>query len=121
MLGRVVKLEALDQPSRLLGGKGFVERRGPVCVEVVLHETDLFRVGKMHVRQIFENVGVIDRGVPLGDFHMPPAFQRREHHEKVGRAVALIFVIVTCGASRAHRDRRPRFLDELLAGLVHAH
>ena len=75
----------------------------------------------MLVRNVFENVGVINRGVPLGDFRMPPTFQPREHHEKAGRAIALIFVIVGCGAARAHRDRRPRFLDELLAGPVHAH
>ena len=26
---------------------------------------------------------------------MPPAFQRREHHEQIGHAIALVFVIVT--------------------------
>jgi hypothetical protein len=31
--------------------------------------------------------------VAIRDFDMPPAFERREHHEEIGRAVALAFVI----------------------------
>jgi hypothetical protein len=41
-------------PVRLGGGEGFVERGGLVGVEIVLHQHDLRRVGKMHVRQIPE-------------------------------------------------------------------
>ena len=52
VLGRVVPFETLDEPARLGGGKGFVERGGLVGVEIVLHQRDLRRVGKMHVRQI---------------------------------------------------------------------
>jgi hypothetical protein len=47
------------------GGKGFVERRGPLASRIVLHETNLIRAGKMHVRQAFENARVISRGMPL--------------------------------------------------------
>jgi hypothetical protein len=31
-------------------------------------------------------MGIIDGGVAVGHFHMPPAFQRREHHEQIGDA-----------------------------------
>ena len=60
-------------------------------VEIVLHQHDLRRVGKMHVRQISERVGKIDGGVVVGHFHMPPPFQRREHHEQIGDAIAFVF------------------------------
>jgi len=49
VLGRVVPFEALDEPACLGGGEGFVERGGLVGVEIVLHQHDLRRVGKMHV------------------------------------------------------------------------
>jgi hypothetical protein len=38
-------------------------------------------------------VSVIHGGVAIRDFDMPPAFERREHHEEIGRAVALVFII----------------------------
>jgi hypothetical protein len=72
-----VPFEALDEPACLGGREGFVERGGLVGVEIVLHQHDLRRVGKMHVRQI-ERMGIIDGGVAVGHFHMPPPFQRRE-------------------------------------------
>ena len=82
VLGRVVPFETLDEPARLGGGKGFVERGGLVGVEIVLHQRDLRRVGKMQVRQIPEHMGIIDGGMAVGHFHKPPPFQRREHHTR---------------------------------------
>jgi hypothetical protein len=58
-----------------------VERGWLVGVEIILHQHDLRRFRKMHVRQIPERTSIIDGGVPVAHFHMPPAFQRREHHE----------------------------------------
>ena len=87
MLGRVVPFETLDEPARLGGGEGFVERGRLVGVEIVLHQHDLRRVGKMHVRQIPERMGIIDGGVVVGHFHKPPPFQRREHHEQIGDTI----------------------------------
>jgi hypothetical protein len=52
---------------------------------------------------------------------MPPPFQRREHHEQIGDAIALVFVIVTRLASRLRGDRRARLDDQLLRGFVEAH
>src|SRR3974377_1226762 len=70
----------------------------------------------MHVRQIPERMGIIDGGVAGGDFHMPPPFQRREHHEQISDAIAFVFAIVPRLASR-----RARFDDQLLRGFVEAH
>ena len=54
---------SLDEPARLGGGEGFVERGGLVGVEIVLHQHDLRRVGKMHVRQIPEHQSAKVAGV----------------------------------------------------------
>src|SRR2546425_82736 len=50
---------------------------------------------------------------------MAPALERSKHHEDVGGPVALVFVVETSRAPRFHRERLPRFGNELLRGLVH--
>ena len=90
-------------------------------VEIILQQHDFRRVGKMRVGQVPEHVGIIDGGVAVGDLDMPPAFQRREHHEQIGDAIAFVFVIVTRWLSRFGVDRRARLDDQLLGGFVKAH
>ena len=67
VLGGVVPFEALDEPARLGRGKGLIERGWLVGVEIILHQHDFHRVGKMRVGQIPEHVGIIDGGVAVGD------------------------------------------------------
>ena len=121
VLGRVMPFEALDEPARLGRGKGLIERGWLVGIEIILHQHDFHRVGKMRVGQIPEHVGIIDGGVAVGDLDMSPAFQRREHHEQIGDAIAFVFVIVPRWLSKFGRDRRARLDDQLLRGLVEAH
>src|SRR3954452_9250270 len=121
VLGRVMPFEAFDEPARLGRRKGLIERGWLVDVEIILHQHDFRRVGKMRVGQIPEHVGIIDGGVAVGDFDLPPAFQRREHHEQIGDAIAFVFVIVTRWLSRFGGDRRARLDDQLLGGFVEAH
>ena len=64
-------------------------------VEIVLHEYDLRDVGEVLVRQVFENLRVIDGGVAICHLDMAPAFQRREHHEQVGCPIAFILIITS--------------------------
>jgi hypothetical protein len=58
-----------------------------VGIEIVPHQHDLRRVGKMRVRQIPEHMGIIDGGVAVGHFRKSPPFQRREQHEQIGDAM----------------------------------
>src|SRR6202795_1598205 len=57
----------------------------------------------------------------IGDLDVAPAFERRKHHEDVGRAVALVLVIAAGRASPLHRDWPAGLGKELLGGLVQAH
>src|SRR5208337_608287 len=57
----------------------------------------------------------------IGHLDAAPAFQRRKHHEQIGHAVALVFVIVPGGSSRLGRDRRARLDDQLLRGFIQTH
>src|SRR5208283_42028 len=51
---------------------------------------------------------------------MAPAFQRCEHHEQVGRPVALVLIIIAFGVPWLGWDWHPRLSDELLRGFVQA-
>jgi hypothetical protein len=50
-----------------------------------------------------------------------PSLQRRKHHEEIGDAVALVFIVVTSRLSGPGRDRGARLGDQLLGGLVQTH
>src|SRR6266699_1384418 len=63
-------------------------------------------------------MSIINGRSALGRLHMPPSFERGEHHEHIGCAIALIFVVGPRRLPFLHRHRRPRFCDELLAGFV---
>ena len=81
MLWRVMRFEAFDEPSRLLGRKGFIERSGFVRAQIVLHEPDLLGVAKINVGYRLEYVGVVSGRMMVGDLDVTPAFERREYHE----------------------------------------
>jgi hypothetical protein len=46
--------ETFDQAPGLGGGKGFVERRGGVGIEIVLDQDDRFGLCEMDVGQVFQ-------------------------------------------------------------------
>ena len=50
-----------------------------------------------------KKVWILDGGSLVGHLHVPPAFQRCEQHEEVGRSVALV-LIMPCGMSRLRRE-----------------
>src|SRR6202049_5211601 len=75
---------------------------------------------EVDVGQVFQDVSVIHGGMAIGDLDMAPAFERSEHHEEIGGAVALVLVVKTRRASRFHRHRHARLGNELLRGLVEA-
>jgi hypothetical protein len=52
--------------------------------------------------------------VTVGALDVAPTFERREEHEQVGGAIALVLVVEAGGTSSFHRDRRARLGNELL-------
>src|SRR6516225_8524301 len=61
---------------------------------------------------------IIDRSAALRDLDMAPTFERREQHEQICRAVALVLVVVACWLSRPYRDWRARLGNKLLGCLI---
>ena len=68
--------EALDQTPGLGGGKGFVERRGGVGVEIVLDEDDRLGLREVDIGQVFQNMGEVDGGAAVGDLDVAPALEQ---------------------------------------------
>ena len=69
MFGRVVPFEPPGETARFGRGEGRMERGGGVRAEIVLHQHDLRRAGKMRIGQIPERLGIVNGGVTIGDFH----------------------------------------------------
>ena len=86
--------------------------------QVVLDQRDFGRVGKMSVGEVSERMGVIDGGMTVGDFHVPPAFERREQHEQIGDAVAFVFVVLALGFPRLGLGGLARLDDQLLRRFI---
>src|ERR1700722_13503389 len=75
----------------------------------------------MSVRQLLENAREVRGGALVGDLDMPPALQRREQHEQVGRAIPPVLIIVSRDMPGLCLDRRARLRDQLFRGLIQAH
>ena len=83
-------------------------------VKVVLDENNDLGGGEVSIGEVLQDMSVIHGGVTIGYFDVAPAFERREHHEEIGDAVALVLVVATGRAARFHRDRQARLGGELL-------
>ena len=74
----------------------------------------------MRVGEVLERVRIVDGGAMVGHLDMAPAFERRVHHEQIGRAVAGVLVVDPRRPPGRRRLRRARLGDQLLRGLVEA-
>ncbi len=95
MFGRVVKLQAGQDATRLLRGEGLIERTGGVGVEVVLHHADALGVWIALLDQVAQHLGVVLFSAVVSDRHMAPAGERFNHDEQVGGTVPLVLVVPT--------------------------
>src|SRR4051794_21316995 len=120
VLRRVVDLQLLGDPPRLLRRERLVERGQLVRVQVVHHQDHLLRLLVHLLHQPADHLGEVHGGPPIGDTDGTPAQERFGDHEEVGRAVAGVLVVVPLGLARLGRDRLDHLADELLARLVEA-
>lgn len=93
MLWCVVPLEPTGDAPGFVRREGPIKRGGGVSVQVILNQKDALGLGKMHVAQLFEHMGVVDRRTARADRDMTPTFQGGEQHEQRGGAVPLVFII----------------------------
>src|SRR6202453_1968807 len=60
-------------------------------------DSDAIRFGIVRIGEIAHAMGEVSRGSVIGHLHMPPGFVRVDEDEHIGRAVALVFAIVSLG------------------------
>jgi hypothetical protein len=115
-----VNLQALENPLSLCGREGLIERGAGMGVEVVHDEDNAMRFGIPLVDESFYEPGPILSCPLLCHFHMPPSRKRLEGQKKIRHSIALVLTVVALHFSRLGGDRKARFLQQLLAALVHA-
>ena len=64
-------------------------------VQIVLHQDDFVDVPEVEITDLFEDMCIIDRSAAFRDLDVAPTFERREQHEQIYRAVALVLVVIS--------------------------
>jgi hypothetical protein len=103
MFGRVVKLQPLQNRPRPLRREGLIEGGGHMGVQIVDHQAHILGIGVAFLNEVAEAFGEVLAGASLGHRHMPPARERLDHHEQVGRALAHVFIVPPLDGSRLRR------------------
>lgn len=113
MVGRVAKLQFVQQPFRLAGRECLVERRWRMGVQGIQHHANLGRMREMDVHQHLHLVGKILFRALGGHGHLPPARQGLNHQKQIACPRPAIFIVDPRGHTRAGRDRLPSFGNQL--------
>src|SRR5580704_17162815 len=114
-------LEPFNQPARLGGGERLIQRRWLMGVQIILDQHDLRGFRKMRLRQLFEDAREVRSRALIRDLDMPPALQRREEHEQIGRSIAPVLIIVSLRPAWFRLYRRARLRDQLFRRLIQAY
>lgn len=88
-------LYPLRQAPGLGGGERLVETGRAVRVEVVQDQHDLLGLGELLVHQRHDDLSEVLAGAAVGHFDVPPAQERRGHHEQAGLAAPRVLTVLT--------------------------
>ncbi len=120
VLGRVVEFQPLQNALGFCGSKRLIQGSRLVGVQVVWHDPNALSVRVVKVDQVFQTVGIIDLGSPIGHVDMAPTLQWLEEHEEIAGAMPFVFVIIAGRFARSHGQRHSRFTDQLHRQFVSA-
>ena len=113
VLGDVVEFQAAEQASGFARREGLVKCSGRVGRQIVQHDADALRLGKVNVRKFPHAGGEVDGGTAAGDFDLAPRSMHVEEDEQVGRSVAFVLAVVALELTRLGLDRLACLADEL--------
>src|SRR3972149_3078498 len=120
MLGRVMKLQAFENASRLFGREGLIQRGWPMGVEITQHHPDQLGLRVNLITQPLHLSGEILHGATVGHRHMPPTASGFKLHKQIARAVALVLIVVAFHLPRRGRQRGLRLGPQLLRAFIEA-
>src|SRR6266478_660425 len=118
VFGRVMKLDLVQDASRLLGRKRFIQARAIMRVQIVLDQTNFLRLRIILFHQFSHTKSVILAGAPCRDLHMPPATQGLTHHKLMAHAFPFILVVYPRCLAWPGPLGRPHLPEQLFAGFV---
>jgi hypothetical protein len=118
VLGRVVKLEPLEQTPCFFRRKGCIKGGGSVRVPIVQHHRDPFRGGVVPLGEFAHRHRPIGAGAPLRDLDLAPTGEWFGKQKQMGYAMPFLFVILALGRARGGGQSQARFADQWLAGLI---
>src|SRR5918992_854868 len=118
VLGRIMKLQLLQQAPGLRWGKSLVQRGRFVRVEVVHNNPNHggFRVPL--IDQPLHLVGKILHCPAFRDGNMSPAGLRLNKHKEIAGAVPLVLIVVPRGSSWCGEQGRAGLPNQLFAGFI---
>src|SRR5579875_206615 len=120
MFGRVVELQPAGNPARLLWLECLIQRSWSMGIQIIQHDSDLWRVRKMHIDQFLHRCGKILLCPSLGDFYMPPAKIGFQEQEEIAGSFSLILIIHPFPLSRLWWQRLTYMIEHLIGALIKA-
>ena len=118
MLGRVVELQLLRNPSGFGRWEDLVQRSWPVGVQIVQDQPHHLNPWIGFIHQPTHLMGKILHSAPLSNRHLPPACQGFTGQEQIAGSLSAVLVVLPLRASRLRRNRDddPKgHFDELVA------
>ena len=105
MFRRIMRFQFFDQLSRFLRGKGFIQVRPCMRVEIILNQPETPCRWEMHLDNVLETLRIIQGRPLLGNFYMSPASQWVKNHEKIADSLPFICVIFPISSPRLRKQR----------------
>src|SRR2546427_3878521 len=104
VLGGVMELQAVQQPSRFIRRKRLVQGSPRMGVEVIEHQTHAYGLGIMRVYQFPDAFGPVPFGPACRDPYMTPSSQRFATHKLIANPFALICIVLVFDTTRVKRS-----------------
>ena len=89
------------------------KRAGRVGGQIIQHDADALRFGKVNVYEFLHAGSEVDGSTAVGDFDLAPGPMHVEEDEQIGCAIPPVLAIVTLQLSRLGLDRLANLADEL--------
>ena len=113
MFGGVMNFQPIHQASRLGRFERLVQGSGRGGVEVVPDQYDLLRGGVINIKQFFDLMGQVDRGLGFSDIDFVPSAEWLGKHEICRATPAFVLIVVALGLARLHSLGIARLGDQL--------
>jgi hypothetical protein len=120
MLGGVMDLKALREPTRLSDRKDLVEGSERMRIEVIHDQDDLFGIRIVQIRQLADEQSPLLRGPLSGHHGIALAPQRFAGQKHIAHSLALVLVVLAGRFAWLYRQGITDIRQQLRIDLIHA-